>query len=615
MLSDFEEGNGSLVKQGGRTGWWYVYADTLSGTQTPAANALGPIAAAPAPADDSPGTCNQWALHSTATGHTQYVGVGATFVPGTGTGKTAYDLSAYSGITFSVKTGSTQGPVYFEVLTEETQSSTYGGNATDSAATLNNNRGMLFTSIGSTWQTVYVPFSLLIPRWLPSPTGGTPCSATDSCQAPTFVAPHALGFQFSVYPDTDFPTSNGSYDLWLDNVALYSGDNGLAPASTTLPTFNDGSFSSCTKPTGTAGKYLFSAYNIWKNRFVTTTSTSGELRVQRPENSNDSVSEGIAYGMLLAVYFNDQTLFNGLWKYWSDRAVSGTLLMDWEYGANDAAGDNGKGSASDADEDAAFALLMANKKWGGNNYSSNAATLIGNIFTKDVDSSSLVVKGGSNYSSPSPTNPSYFAPAYYRLFASADTGHNWSGVVDAVYTALDNISAVVSDGLVPAWCGDSGGKHCAAVSSNGAATDGIYQYDAHRVPWRIGLDHCWNGTGATHASEATAYLSKTSAFFSGIATASSGGGIARIVDMYNTNGTAYSGAQSNSMSIIGAAAVGAMSGSYSSFVQSAYQLVLDGVNRGTIDYKAGVQSGYSYYNATVGLLTLLSMSGNFYVLP
>jgi hypothetical protein len=29
---------------------------------------------------------------------------------------------------------------------------------------------------------------------------------------------------------------------------------------------------------------------------------------------------------------------------------------------------------------------------------------------------------------------------------------------------------------------------------------------------------------------------------------------------------------------------------------------------------AGMQSGYSYFNATVGLLTLLTMTGNFYVM-
>ena len=32
-----------------------------------------------------------------------------------------------------------------------------------------------------------------------------------------------------------------------------------------------------------------------------------------------------------------------------------------------------------------------------------------------------------------------------------------------------------------------------------------YQYDSHRIPWRIGLDYCWNGTAA-----AKTYLDKIS---------------------------------------------------------------------------------------------------------
>ena len=34
LLSDFEEGSGVLVNQGGRTGWWYLFSDTSAGTQT-----------------------------------------------------------------------------------------------------------------------------------------------------------------------------------------------------------------------------------------------------------------------------------------------------------------------------------------------------------------------------------------------------------------------------------------------------------------------------------------------------------------------------------------------------------------------------------------------------
>ena len=45
-----------------------------------------------------------------------------------------------------------------------------------------------------------------------------------------------------------------------------------------------------------------------------------------------------------------------------------------------------------------------------------------------------------------------------------------------------------------AWSRPGAATTAAAVGSNGGTDDGIYQYDAHRVPWRLGLDACWNGT-------------------------------------------------------------------------------------------------------------------------
>jgi hypothetical protein len=72
------------------------------------------------------------------------------------------------------------------------------------------------------------------------------------------------------------------------------------------------------------------------------------------------------------------------------------------------------------------------------------------------------------------------------------------------------------------------------------------------------------------------------------------------------------------MSIVGCAGVGSLSSSsFASFSSSAWQFVLDGENRASLDtvVKTGSTSySYTYYNATVGLLTLLSMSGNFYAM-
>ncbi len=620
VLSDFESDTGSLVKQGGRTGWWYVFADTVAGTQTPTAVATGPIAVGAAPADAKTlagETCNKYSLISTATGHTMYAGVGATFIPGAGTTKTAFDLTAYDGIQFDLKGASGAQPMYFEMLTKETQPTTLGGSlaatANDTIA-LNNNRGYYLsgaganvtntsTAIPTATTTVYVPFALLIPRHFPAPSG----CGTDVCQEPAFAPADALGFQFSAYPDMN--NTNGSYNLTIDNVSLYTGDNGLNPASPTAasPTFNDGAtgFASCKSAIPTfaggktaAGKYLQAAYANWKGRFVSG-SPGSSRKVIRPENGNDVVSEGIGYGMLLAVYFNDEALFDDLWTYETANRTAGTL-MTWN-------NTGGAGSATDADEDMAFALIEAGKKW-GKTYAGTAATMITDIATHDIDFTANIPKGGSNYTSVNPTNPSYFAPAYYRIFAGVDAAHAWASLADHTISVIATLaSSVGSHGLVPAWCG----SNCTTASSNtgsqNPATDVIYQYDAHRVPWRIGVDYCWNGTAA-----AKSYLTTISAFFNGLYTTD---GIDGIYDLYSLNGGADTGAMAepNSMSIVGTAAVGAMAGGAAGFAAAGWQFVLDGGNRATLDVSSmPTASSYSYYNATVGLLTALTLSGNFY---
>jgi endo-1,4-beta-D-glucanase Y len=622
MISDFEQDTGSMIAQGGRTGYWYVFADTVAGTQTPAANANGPIAVAAAPTGDpipTGETCNKYALSSTSTGHTMYSGVGAAFSPSAGMMRAAYDLSAYDGIQFDVETTqSSEGAVYFEMLTKESQpgpayaaanpGTVATGTAVNGSVDAYNNRGYLLAGVGQTptgvgtalttsFQTVYVPFSLLVPFYFPDLTA---CGTTKPCQAPNFVPTNALAFQFNATADF---TSTGGYNLWVDNVSLYKGDNGLTPPGITMPTFNDGAknFASCKGAIPTfaggrtaAGKYLLWAYRNWKEHFVV--ASGGGFKVVRPDpgDNNDTVSEGIGYGMLLAVYFNDKTLFDGLWAYEQQNTATG-LLMTWDI-------PNGMGSATDADEDMAFALVEAGKQWDPS-YTTTAGTMISQIGDNDIDWTNNLPTGGSNYGNSTTshvTNPSYFAPAYYRVFAGIDKtmGHNWMSLADNTITVISSLAG--SNGLVPAWCS---GKCTAAAVNMNSTTDEIYQYDAQRVPWRIGVDYCWSGT-----SSAASYLSKVSAFFAGQAA----GGIGALYDEYELSGAPYTGAVANSMSLIGSAAVGAMSGSNSSFVNEAWQFVLDGINRGKPNIDPTKNTYYTYYNATVGLLTALTMSGNFY---
>ncbi|HEY4185837.1 MAG TPA: glycosyl hydrolase family 8 [Polyangia bacterium] len=614
IISDFEEGTtGVTINPAG--GVWYDYKGTV-GTQVPASVAASMTPTGIATSTDGTGTC-KGAMHVTGMGLTDYSGFGATLAPAPTSAKLSFanpiNVSAHSGISFKIKSGSgTPAAVYFDIKTKETAPMAEGGNLsdetdstknTDSKVGLRNNRGQMLLSpwttpsISTSWQTITVPFGTLIPRWVPAGgTMGCPAAGTGvpKCEAPRFNPMNLLGIEFSIVPDPGFPkpsgSSPGTYDLWVDDVQFVDSDSGL-PTIAGFP--NDGAVGSCVKPTGAAGKFLVTAYNMWKQTFV----TGG--KVVRPENNNDTVSEGIAYGMIIAVYMNDQALFDQLNSYWKSNATAGHL-MTWN-------NTGGSGSATDADEDAAFALMEASKKWTGGTYSADAMNVMHDILSNDMVGSTYI-KGGSNYSGTgSVTNPSYFAPGHYTEFAKFDTTNaaTWNGLASASYTLLNadvGASKSGTNGLLAAWCVAGS---CAGPAANTDSTnDVLFQYDSHRIPLRVGLDYCWHGTAA-----AKTYLAKISGFFQ----TQSANGIARLADIYTPSSSSpASGAAPNSASAIGSAAVGAMSDAqYQTFLDGGYQLVLDMLNRGTLaNYNDGTKSAYSYYNATVGMLSLLAMTGN-----
>ena len=367
--------------------------------------------------------------------------------------------------------------------------------------------------------------------------------------------------------------------------------------------------SRCVYPNLYRNEDVQAAYNQWKNDTVTTDGANGFRRVKRPNEPglevNSTVSEGIAYGMLMAVYMNDQTLFDDLWQY-EQQFLDQYGLMDWNIKA-DGSGptSGGSGPATDADEDMTFALLMADKQWGGKgklskNYIDLAKGMMSGVWNNEIyDYKYLRAWPGSDLSN---INLSYFAPAYYKLFAKIDTTptSNWTAVVDNMYTvlnaSLNSTNGNTDNGLVPAWCDSSGKPNGGAFGPTGGSSPTNYQYDSCRTPFRIALDWCWNGE-----ARAQTYVAKTSKFFNGIT-------VARMVDGYDLNGNPHAQyqtgakAQTQSSSFVGPAGVGAMSNAtYQSFVNDAYGVLITG--------KALV--GGTYYDDSWMVLSLLMMTANF----
>src|SRR6476469_8940272 len=82
-------------------------------------------------------------------------------------------------------------------------------------------------------------------------------------------------------------------------------------------------------------------------------------RVVRRDEGGDVVSEGQAYGMLIAVAVGDETRFRSIWKWTKTNLRRADGLLAWRWADNKVTDVN---SAADADLDAARSLLLAGRR-------------------------------------------------------------------------------------------------------------------------------------------------------------------------------------------------------------------------------------------------------------
>src|SRR5499427_1310025 len=196
--------------------------------------------------------------------------------------------------------------------------------------------------------------------------------------------------------------------------------------------------SNCIYPTTCSDADAMAGWVAYKAALIVADGTDGSMRVSRPENSNDTVSEGISYGMLFAVYMNDKTTFDALWKY-EQKHLDAKGLLNWHI--NSSGTTAGMNSATDADEDMAFALVMADKQWGG--YTATAKDMLTTVSMYDFATDGTI-KGGDTYVA---VNPSYLAPAFYRVFAAYTGSARWTTILDKSYEILGMVQNTTS-GLV-----------------------------------------------------------------------------------------------------------------------------------------------------------------------
>lgn len=240
-------------------------------------------------------------------------------------------------------------------------------------------------------------------------------------------------------------------------------------------------------------KYLRFTWDWYKNNFIT-----GEGRVVDLQTNNRTTSEGQSYAMMRALWNNDKETFDKVWNWTKNNLKKDNGLFSWLY---EDVGGVGQivdpASASDGDEDIAFALLQANKRWNEEAYAQEALSLIKSIWdneTVDMAGKRILVagdwvrQGDENYI----INPSYFAPYAYRMFGDIDKDHNWQSLIDSSYEVLNMCSVQEGGNFFPTdWCVFNSQGERLATNGDIGVNDDTYSFDAIRSLWRLSLDYAW----------------------------------------------------------------------------------------------------------------------------
>ena len=221
--------------------------------------------------------------------------------------------------------------------------------------------------------------------------------------------------------------------------------------------------------------------------------------------NNDVRSEGMSYGMMIAVQLDKKAEFDRIWNwartymYYDSGRYAG--WFGWQNSITGERIDVEPSPASDGDEYIAMALLFASHRWGDGegiyDYGAEANNLLSAMLHQEddgvgvnmFDTDSDIVVFCPVGSSAEFTDPSYVLPGFYRLFAewAEQDNERWRDIADAGRAFLAR-STHPSTGLNPDYAHFDG----TPFDPTGSGHEHFKQ-DAWRVAVNIGFDHGWFG--------------------------------------------------------------------------------------------------------------------------
>lgn len=217
--------------------------------------------------------------------------------------------------------------------------------------------------------------------------------------------------------------------------------------------------------------------------------------------NHDVRTEGMSYGMMIAVQFNRKDIFDRLWR-WGKKNMqhqSGPLKGYFAWSCKIDGTSNSQGPASDGELYYVTALIFASNRWGNNtgiNYLSEAQHILNCSMQKDGTNNVMPLinlehklitfvpdKFGGRF-----TDPSYHLPAFYEIWArwAADGRSDFWRECAARSREYLHKSIHPVTGLNPDYNNYDG----TLLGSKRIIGD-AFRFDSWRVPMNIALDYSW----------------------------------------------------------------------------------------------------------------------------
>lgn len=317
---------------------------------------------------------------------------------------------------------------------------------------------------------------------------------------------------------------------------------------------------------------------------------------------NKVCSEGMSYGMMIAVQLNKKMEFDRLWK-WAKTYMqhsSGPRKSYFAWLLNTDGTIIDLNSASDGEEWIAMALFFASARWGNgtgiDNYQAEAQTILDAMLTKetlfgnDNELTSIFNKTEKQVvfapigTAAVFTDPSYHLPHYYELWGRwADKDNQFWFSAASVSRQFFKKAAHPITGLIPDYAHFDG---TAADFHNGGHND--FRFDAWRVAMNIAVDYAWFAKDGWAITQSNRLLD----FFHAK-------GIGIYGNQYTIDGTELSNDHSPGLAAMNAVAcLASTNDNRIDFVQELWNTAIpSGAER--------------YYDGMIYTLAMLHLSGNF----